>query len=186
MLDAARDCVLAVGVRRGSFSDVARRAGVSRTTLYRSFPDFATLLEALMTREFGALVERVQADARSLATARERLVEATADGSRALGTDPLFRRVVEVDPEVLLPYVTDRLGTTQRMAMEALEGYVEEGRRDGSIRAVEPPLAAYCIQLMLHGFVLAMRVTAEEQDASEVFGELRLALDAFLRPTAAR
>ena len=35
LLDAARACVLAVGVRRTTFSDVARRAGVSRMTLYR-------------------------------------------------------------------------------------------------------------------------------------------------------
>jgi AcrR family transcriptional regulator len=30
ILDAARDCILAVGVRRTTMTDVARRAGVSR------------------------------------------------------------------------------------------------------------------------------------------------------------
>ncbi|MCP2262032.1 transcriptional regulator, TetR family, partial [Streptoalloteichus tenebrarius] len=30
LLDAARECVLAVGVRRTTLTDVARRAGVSR------------------------------------------------------------------------------------------------------------------------------------------------------------
>ncbi|CAM5511644.1 hypothetical protein SHIRM173S_11244 [Streptomyces hirsutus] len=35
MLDAVRDCVLAVGVRRTTLTDVARRAGVCRMTLYR-------------------------------------------------------------------------------------------------------------------------------------------------------
>ena len=39
VLDAARACVLAVGVRRTTVTDVARRAGVSRMTLYRRFPD---------------------------------------------------------------------------------------------------------------------------------------------------
>jgi hypothetical protein len=57
VLDAARTCVMAVGVRRTTFSDVARRAGVSRMTLYRRFPDLETLLSALMTREFGRLVD---------------------------------------------------------------------------------------------------------------------------------
>src|SRR3712207_1054015 len=56
LLDAARECVLAVGVPRTTFSDVARRAGVSRMTLYRRFPDLEALLAALMTREFGRLV----------------------------------------------------------------------------------------------------------------------------------
>src|SRR5829696_5525860 len=53
MLEAAKACVLAVGVRRTTFSDVARRAGVSRMTLYRRFPDLETLLSTLMTWEFG-------------------------------------------------------------------------------------------------------------------------------------
>ena len=35
VLDAARACVLDVGVRRTTLSDVARRAGVSRMSLYR-------------------------------------------------------------------------------------------------------------------------------------------------------
>ena len=61
MLEAARACVLAVGVRRTTFSDVARRAGVSRMTLYRRFPDLETLLSTLMTWEFGQVVEEARA-----------------------------------------------------------------------------------------------------------------------------
>ena len=52
LLDAAQACVLAVGVRRTTMTDVARRAGVSRMTLYRRFPDVTSLMQALMTREF--------------------------------------------------------------------------------------------------------------------------------------
>ena len=58
LLDAARECVLAVGVRRTTVTDVARRAGVSRMTLYRRYPDLEAVLAALMTREFGRLIGR--------------------------------------------------------------------------------------------------------------------------------
>ena len=44
LLDAVRACVMAVGVRRTTLTDVARRAGVSRMTLYRRFPDVEALL----------------------------------------------------------------------------------------------------------------------------------------------
>jgi AcrR family transcriptional regulator len=71
VLDAARACVLAVGVRRTTFSDVARRAGVSRMTLYRRYPDLEALLSALMTYEFGAVV----------AAARSRAAAPTAPNS---------------------------------------------------------------------------------------------------------
>src|ERR1044072_5135438 len=63
LLDAAMECVLAVGVRRTTLSDVARTAGVSRMTLYRRFPDVRGMLSALITREFG----KILADANSIA-----------------------------------------------------------------------------------------------------------------------
>src|SRR5918992_5733983 len=59
VLDAVRDCVLAVGVRRTTLTDVARRAGVSRMTLYRRWPDVRSLVADLMTREFVGLVRAV-------------------------------------------------------------------------------------------------------------------------------
>ena len=55
VLDAALECVLAVGVRRTTLTDVARRAGLSRMTLYRRWPDLDTLVADLMTRELLAV-----------------------------------------------------------------------------------------------------------------------------------
>ena len=69
-LDAARECVLAVGVRRTTVTDVARRAGVSRMTLYRRYPDLEAVLAALMTREFGRLIGQAAEPARAGMTKR--------------------------------------------------------------------------------------------------------------------
>src|SRR3954468_21301863 len=55
LLDAARACLVTVGWRRSTLTDVARRAGVSRMTIYRRWPDMRTLLADLMTREFSGL-----------------------------------------------------------------------------------------------------------------------------------
>src|SRR5918995_5508475 len=55
-LDAARACILDVGWRRTTLTDVARRAGVSRMTIYRAWSDMPQLLGDLMTREWTALV----------------------------------------------------------------------------------------------------------------------------------
>ena len=126
LLDAARECVLAVGVRRTTLTDVARRAGVSRMTLYRRYPDLEGVLASLMTREFGRLVADAAARAGG-ATTRERVVAMVVHGSRALAEDPLFERLLDVDPELLLPYVTQRLGGMQKMAVAA--GARRAGRR---------------------------------------------------------
>src|SRR3954465_4206894 len=64
ILDATRASVLAVGVRLTTLTDVARRAGVSRMTVYRLVPDVTTLILEVMSREFASLFLAAQADSR--------------------------------------------------------------------------------------------------------------------------
>src|SRR3954454_9883532 len=114
VLDATRAAVLAVGVRRTTLTDVARRAGVSRMTLYRLVPDVTTLILEVMTREVADLITDAERQVRRRRTGRARAVAAMVEVVRRLPESPLFRRVLDVDPELLLPYLTDRLGATQR------------------------------------------------------------------------
>src|SRR3954471_2422244 len=73
VLDATRAAVLAVGVRRTTLTDVARRAGVSRMTLYRLVRDVDTLILEVMTRDLGALLADADRAASRRRTARSRL-----------------------------------------------------------------------------------------------------------------
>ena len=52
LLDAAREVILTVGWKRATLTDVARRAEVSRMTVYRAYPDMQSILADLMTREW--------------------------------------------------------------------------------------------------------------------------------------
>ena len=51
ILDAALAEVLAHGIRRTTASDIARRCGIARQTLYRYWPDAQAIFAALVTRE---------------------------------------------------------------------------------------------------------------------------------------
>jgi AcrR family transcriptional regulator len=173
LLDAARECVLAVGVRRTTLTDVARRAGVSRMTLYRRYPDLEAVLSALMTREFGRLIGR----AAEGGTTRERVVAMVVGGCRALAADPLFVRLLDVDPELLLPYMTRRLGGVQKIAVAA--GAEALAVDDGSVRRDAPPEAlAAGIELIARGFVLA----SHGELGVDPWVELERAIDGYLRP----
>ena len=135
LLDAARECVLAVGLRRTTLTDVARRAGVSRMTMYRRWPDMASLMADLMTREWTGLASSAMAAGmHDRQSARTRLVASAVLGVRSLRDNAMFRRIVELDPEVLLPYVVDRRGTSQDHILAMLSATIEAGRADGSIR----------------------------------------------------
>jgi AcrR family transcriptional regulator len=163
-------------VRRTTLTDVARRAGLSRMTLYRRFPDLEAVLATLMTREFGRLVADA-AERASGATTRERIVAMVVHGARALAEDPLFVRLLDVDPELLLPYVTQRLGGMQQMAVEA--GARTLADADGSIRTDVPPeVLAATLELIARGFVLA----SHGELALDPWAELGRAIDGYLRP----
>ncbi|MET9368966.1 TetR/AcrR family transcriptional regulator [Streptomyces griseoflavus] len=186
VLDAVRDCVLAVGVRRTTLTDVARRAGVSRMTLYRRWPDVRSLVGDLMTREWIAVAtDAVPAPAPGV-TAREVITEGLVTAVRAFDAHPLFRKILDVDPELLLPYVLDRRGASQDALLELLAGSLRDGHADGSVRAAHPERQARSVLLIVQSFTLSLRTMTEEDDpelATEAFlGELRDILERTLTP----
>ncbi|HEV2781706.1 MAG TPA: TetR/AcrR family transcriptional regulator [Actinophytocola sp.] len=180
LLDAARACVLDTGVRRTTLSSVARAAGVSRMTLYRHFPDVRSLLAALMTREFGALLARV--DDTSGGSARQRVVAATVDSVCALVVDPLLRAVLDRDAELMLPYLVERIGGVQRIAEEFLRAQLIAGHQDGSVRRADPAAQARAIFLVAQSFVFSMRPATADVDRAALIGELTRLVEGALRP----
>ncbi|KWX10863.1 TetR family transcriptional regulator, partial [Carbonactinospora thermoautotrophica] len=170
VLDAARACVLAVGVRRTTLTDVARRAGVSRMSLYRRWPDVRSLVADLMTREWLAIAEATRVDA---GTARQRVVGWLTAGTRALRDHPLFRKIVDVDPELLLPYVLDRRGTSQEALLAMIEKALRDGHADGSVRAGDPGLQARAVLLTAQSFVLSGRTVTDACTEDALDTELR-------------
>ncbi|MFF5992917.1 TetR/AcrR family transcriptional regulator [Prauserella flavalba] len=182
LLDAARQCVLASGVRRTTLAEIARTAHVSRMTLYRRFPDVRSVLAALMTREFGALLHGVASEVRSTGTARERLVDSAVAGVRALVADPLMRTVLDLDADLLLPYVTQRLGATQRLAEDVVRALVEAGQREGSVRRGDVSAQVRAVLLVVQSFVLSLRPATIDVAEEALLAELRHVLDAALAP----
>src|ERR1700754_842557 len=104
-LDAARACILDVGWRRTTLTEVARRAGVSRMTIYRTWPDMPTLLGDLMTREWAGVVRQ---EIHEGGPAVDRIRDALTGTVRELRGNELFLRIVELDPELILPYLFSR------------------------------------------------------------------------------
>lgn len=186
LLDAARACVAERGIARTTVSDVARRAGASRMTVYRIFPDAATLWSNVLTREIGSIVAEAQAAAASLPTARERLIEATSRAVAALRNDPMIQRVIELDGDRLLPYLTVRRGHAQEIALDAIRDDLRAGRRDGSIREMRNDAVPRLLELVLRSLVAAAPALIDDGTTPAIDAELRLMLDAWLRPAESR
>jgi AcrR family transcriptional regulator len=160
-LDAARDCLLDVGWRRTTLTEVARRAGVSRMTIYRTWADMPTLLGDLMTREWSGVVT-TQVAATEKATSLDRIVDGISGTVRALRRNELFVRIVELDPELILPYLFSRRGRSQDLILAITVEAIEAGQKDRSVRRGDPATMARGVLLAVHGFVLSAHTMADE------------------------
>ncbi len=172
-LDAARDSLLDVGWKRSTLTDVARRAGVSRMTIYRTWPDMRSLLGDLMAREWAEVVATVTLDAADARPAPRRIADAVVAMARGLRANDLFRRILDVDPELLLPYLLERRGRSQAAILEILVGEIRAGQSAGEVRAGSPDVLARTVLLAAHGVTLSARtMTGDGVEVEDLEAEL--------------
>src|SRR4051794_20223835 len=179
-LDAARDNILAVGWRRTTLTDVAKRAGVSRMTIYRRWPDMQSLLADLLVREWGGLVDDALLPA-GTGTDRAAISDAVVRTVAALRRNALFVRIVDLDPELLLPYLLERRGRNQEHVLHVLTDAITAGQQSGSVRDGDAAVLSRALLLALHGFVISP-TTMADTPLDDLDRELRLLVEKFLQP----
>jgi AcrR family transcriptional regulator len=108
IVDAAFKVVERFGLSRFTMDDVARLAGVSRQSVYRYFDSKDALIVALVYREEEAFIDGVrEAEAR-----HEHLEDAMREAIlfclKTARQHPLLDRLLESEPDALLPYLTTK------------------------------------------------------------------------------
>ncbi len=181
ILDAARATVLDFGISRMTVSEVARRAGVSRMTVYRRYPDGDALLRAVMAREFTQTITLGQEASAAEPNACRRLVKEVMQALVLLLDHPVMRRLIEVDVDLLVPYFADHMGRFQQAVVAQLTHEIAAGQATGEIRAGDAATMARTIELALRGPVLATR-TLDGAERELVLHELEQLLTRFLAP----
>ena len=183
LLAAARACVIDIGWKRTTLTDVAHRADVSRMTVYRTFSDMPTLFAELMTREWAGVVAAVIEDQPAGSTWPERIAGGVAGTVRALRANELFRRAVDLDPEWLLPYLLERRGRSQDGVLEVLTERIAEGQAAGEVRRGSPALLGRGVVLAAHGFALSVStMTDDEVPEDALDAELAELIRRYLHP----
>ncbi|SOB81145.1 TetR/AcrR family transcriptional regulator [Streptomyces sp. 1331.2] len=179
ILDAAADLIVHLGVRRTQLAEIARRAGVSRPTVYRRWPDVRAVIGALLTREILATLEGTALDVEDRTTLVERVVEVAV----RLRDHPVLGALLRSDDsDLLLEYVVERLGASQRGLLEALRSGIEQGQAHGSIRAGEPLELAAMVLLIAQSTVQSHRMVASLLPEAAWRRELARALNGYLAP----
>ncbi|KJS56213.1 hypothetical protein VM98_08575 [Streptomyces rubellomurinus subsp. indigoferus] len=179
ILDAAAELIVHLGVRRTQLAEIARRAGVSRPTVYRRWPDVGAVIGALLTREILATLEGVDLAVHDRKAFVERVVEVAV----RLRDHPVLGVLLRSDDsDLLLRYVVERLGTSQRGLLEALRAGIEQGQAHGSVRAGEPIELAAMVLLIAQSTVQSHRMVASLLPEAAWRRELARALNGYLAP----
>lgn len=178
ILDAALDEVLAHGIRRTTASDIARRCGIARQTLYRYWPDAQSVFAALVTRELVAALPSHEGECADLDELVGLLVE-TADRVRRL---PLVDRLRDTDPELFARYILDRLGTSQRAIHAETARRIADGQKAGFVRPGPPAQLAAMVLLIAQSAVQSAPLVAEWLPDDAWRAELARALRGYLAP----
>ncbi|MET8700865.1 TetR family transcriptional regulator [Kitasatospora sp. NPDC004723] len=179
ILDAAADLIVQFGVGRTQLAEIARRAGVSRPTVYRRWPDVRAVIGALLTREIAATRDAV----RLTGTDRAAFVDGVVEVAVRLRDHPVLGALLRsADSDTLFEYVVDRLGASQRGLLEALRAGIAQGQRHGSIRAGEPVELAAMVLLIAQSTVQSHRMVAPLLSEAAWRRELARALDGYLAP----
>ncbi|MCX2713692.1 TetR/AcrR family transcriptional regulator [Mycolicibacterium sp. J2] len=178
ILDAAASCVLAYGIDRVTLTEIARRAGVSRPTVYRRWPDTRSILAALLT----ARIVRVLTEVGERGDGRAALVQRMVAVAERLRHDDIVMSVLHTAPDLAMVYIAERLGTSQQVLIDALAGQLKLAQEHGSVRPGDPrQLAAMCL-LITQSAVQSAQMVAPILDADALAVELDNALNGYLKP----
>jgi AcrR family transcriptional regulator len=170
--------MLANGVERTTLTDVARRARVSRPTIYRRWPDIRYVLADLLT----ARIDRVLDEVPTSGVGREAMVKRIVAVAEHLRRDEVVMSVLHNAPNMAMAYITERLGTSQQILIDALAHAIKLAQDEGSVRAGDPRhLAAMCL-LITRSTIESAQMVAPILDTRALDIELAHCVDGYLKP----
>ena len=153
ILGATVACLGRYGIAKTTVDDAAREAGLARATVYRYFPDgkeqlIAESITWAVSQFFHELAVSV-ADAPDFATLVE---EALIHAHRAVAEHVVLQKVLETEPERLLPQLTQSAPQVQAV----LRDYLADQLRDEPLLpGVDPLDAGDWLARMGLSFILA-------------------------------
>lgn len=131
ILDAGLACFSERGLQRPTVEDIARRAGVSRVTVYRRFDNKTSLVEAVLLRECRRCLSALDAAITGSEVLEERVVEGFVFALRYAREHPLVGGLLRTEAEEVLPYLTVRAGTALAVVREYLAEHLRAVGRAG-------------------------------------------------------
>lgn len=154
LLRSARELMADIGIRRLRMDDVARHAGYGRATLYRRYATRDELVWAVIARELRATLGEIEAALAGIEGLEDRLVEAFAATIEAARDHPLLSRLMEIEPDLVLPHLTTHGEAALELGRQHTLGLLRRSREEGQLGPVDLDAAAELIIRVTHSLLL--------------------------------
>lgn len=169
-------------IRRGpqgvTIAEIARRAELSRPTIYRSWNDADDVVRAALLRRMAEILRQFP----SVPPTRTALVDDIIRFISLFRADAVYGRLIEDEPESFTRYTLQRVGSSQRLILAWLEAAIHAAQDAGDARDGAPQEMAVMLLLLTQSAVLSHGTVAELIDEDGWARELRAAVDGLLRP----
>ena len=131
ILSAGQEILLSEGLRAITTSEIARRARVSKKTLYNLFPDKDALVEAIVVSFMERNLLRWDAILERETSAMDRILASLEFMSQFM---PQIQSHLIQQVETVAPHLWERIGEIRLKRLRKLKGLMEEAQGEGFFR----------------------------------------------------
>ena len=133
ILQATYTCVARWGLSKTTIEDAAKEAGLSRATVYRYFPGGRDeLISAVVAWEYARFFTRLYDEVHGADTLEEVMERGLMFAHRAITEHEVLQRILQTEPDVLLPQLTTESSGTEALIAAFLTPYLEQHGLSGS------------------------------------------------------
>ncbi|MBS1905164.1 MAG: TetR/AcrR family transcriptional regulator [Actinobacteria bacterium] len=178
ILDAADALIATRGVHGMTIAELARRAGVSRPTVYRNWSDADDVVRAALLRRVAVILDSFPTPA----TTRTEIVDDVLRFAALFRADLVYRYLLTEEPEAFTRYMLERVGSSQKAILAWLAVAIHTAQQNGSVRGDDPQAMAVMLLLVAQSALLSQGTVRELIDEPSFAHELRAAVEGLLRP----
>lgn len=154
---AAAELIFQQGYNETSISQIARKTGIGKSTVYDYFSSKDEIIMFLLDEPLGEVRDRAEEIEPEVGTPAERLTRILEMHLDVLLRDKAFIFKLSFEFQRLPMEVQARHETKRQVYQELLRKLIDEGIEDGSFRPVDPDIAVKVLLSTLSSVILTVR-----------------------------
>lgn len=183
ILDAALEEFEQAGITRARMEAIAKRAGIGRATLYRTFDDKDAVVAAVLARKVDESLAMLDEVMRRHDRVEDRMVEGFVTMLRSFREDVLLQRLLAVEPESVTPWLTVNGAPMIRVASDYLAKMLRSTELEISADVDLDVVAEMAVRIVHSLYATPQGLIAQDEDSSRDFAR-RYMVDVLFPPKA--